>query len=119
MEKIPLSVVMIAKNEEKGIAESLQSVTWVDEVIVIDDFSTDRTAEIAKRYGARVIQKKMEVEGKHRNEFYALALHEWVLSLDADERVSPELKEEITKILKNDTPHAGFSIPPRNYIGDR
>jgi len=117
MMKVPLSVVVIAKNEERGIAATLQSVAWADEVIVVDDLSSDRTAEIARQQGARVVQKKMENEGKHRNEAYALAKHEWVLSLDADEEVSPELKAEIAKIVSDNT-YAGYSIPLRNYIGD-
>jgi len=118
-EKAPLSIVIIAKNEEKAIAECLESVSWAGEVIVVDDQSADRTIEIAKAHGARVVQKKMEVEGKHRNDAYALAAHEWVLSLDADEQVSSELKEEIMKMLSDGTPYAGFSIPLRNYIGNR
>ena len=60
----------------------------------------------------------MEVEGRHRNEAYALASHPWVLSLDADERVSPDLKAEIVAILENGTQCHAFAIPLRNYIGD-
>lgn len=118
-EKVPLSVVIIAKNEEGTIAECLESVAWAGEVIVVDDQSSDRTADIAREHGARVIQQKMEIEGKHRNEAYALASHGWVLSLDADERVSPELKDEIVSMLRDNTPFSGFSIPLRNFIGKR
>lgn len=119
MEKAPLSVVIIAKNEERAIGDSLESVAWAGEVLVVDDQSTDRTAEIAKAHGARVVQKKMEIEGKHRNDAYAAASHEWVLSLDADEAVSPELREEIVGMLRGNTSFSGFSIPLRNYIGNR
>ena len=117
--KIPLSVVIIAKNEERAIGESLESVSWADEVIVVDDMSSDRTSEISKRHGARVVQRKMEIEGEHRNRAYALAKNEWVLSLDADEKVSPGLREEIIQKLSGNPSYVGFSIPLRNYIGNR
>src|SRR6185295_4335606 len=90
--KVPLSVTILAKNEERNIAECLESVVnWADEVMVIDDESTDRTAELAQRSGAKVFRRKMENEGKHRNWAYAQARNEWVLSLDADETVTKEL----------------------------
>jgi len=118
MPKIPLSVVIITKNEEKNIKDCLESVRWADEIIVVDDESTDRTVEIAKQYTNKIFIKKMEVEGRHRNWAYAQARNIWVLSLDADERVTPGLKEEISNILKNDTNYVAFSIPLKNYIGN-
>ena len=117
MPKLPLSVVVLTKNEENNIEECLRSVKdWADEVIVIDDESTDKTVEIAKSLGGRVISCKMENEGKHRNWAYAKAQNEWVLSLDADETVSEELKKEIAAVLPGTKFHA-FDIPLRNYIG--
>ncbi len=134
--KIPLSVVIIVKNEEKRIAGCLESVKWADEIVVVDDMSTDRTVEITRRCTDRVFQRKMEVEGVHRNYAYSLARNEWVLSLDADEKVSPELKDEIIKVVtqgtdaeisacrrdssqKDDIRQCSvFAIPLRNYIGD-
>lgn len=117
---VPLSVVILAKNEEKAIGECLGSVAgWASEVIVVDDESTDRTVAIAKEHGARLVQKRMEIEGKHRNEAYQLAKEEWVLSLDADEQASPELKEEIGHLLRGNSSYSAFSIPLRNYIGGR
>lgn len=115
---IPLSVVIIAKNEERNIEECLKSVQWAPEIVCMDDESADRTAEIARRYGAKVFQRKMDIEGKHRNVAASHASHPWVLSIDADERVTPELKEEIQKVLSSETPYWGFTIPRRNYIGD-
>ncbi len=118
MGKLPLSVVVITKNEEKNIGECLDSVVgWVDEIIVVDDESTDRTVEIAQKYTDKIFHRKMDNEGKHRNWAYAQAKNEWVLSLDADEIVSMELKEEVAKTLQNTKFHA-FSIPLRNYIGN-
>ena len=115
-EKIPLTVVVLTKNEEACIAECLDSVKWADEVIVADDESTDRTVEIARRYTAKVFIKKMDVEGRHRNWAYAQARNKWVLSLDADEKVTEELKREIA-VATQCAEFAAFSIPLRNYIG--
>lgn len=117
-DKIPISVVIIVKNEEKRIADCLESVKWADEIVVLDDMSEDRTVEIAKRYTDEVFQRKMDIEGVHRNYAYSLAKNEWILSLDADERVSPELKGEINRIASEDTGYNVFAIPLRNYIGD-
>jgi len=117
-QKIPLSIMILAKNEEKNIEECLKSVAWATDIIVLDDHSTDRTHDIATHYTSRVIQRKMDIEGRHRNFGYALANEKWVLSLDADERVTPELVEEIKKIILEDsTSHNGFAIPRRNHLG--
>jgi len=117
MDKAPLSVVVIAKNEETNLDECFGSVYgWADEIVLVDDERTDRTVEVAKRYGATIYHRKMDNEGIHRNWAYAQAKNEWVLSLDADEKVTEELKEEISAALKRDDFHA-FSIPLRNFIG--
>jgi len=113
-----LSVVVLTKNEEKRIAKCLDSVKWADEIIVADDESSDGTLEIVKRYTDKIFVKKMDIEGKHRNWAYSQAKNTWVLSLDADEIVTPELKDEIQKVLSVDPKENGFTIPRRNYIGD-
>jgi glycosyltransferase involved in cell wall biosynthesis len=116
--KIPISVVVIAKNEEKNIDNCLESVySWADEIIVVDDESEDKTVERARKFTDKVYVKKMVVEGAHRNYAYSLAKNEWVLSLDADEIVTEELKQEITSALSINTRFNAFSIPLRNYIG--
>lgn len=118
MSQLPLSVVVITKNEENNIAECLSSVRgWADEIVIVDDESRDRTVSIAAEFTDRIFHRRMDNEGKHRNWAYAQAKNEWVLSLDADEKVSDELKEEITAVLKNTKFHA-FSIPLQNYIGN-
>ena len=118
--KAPVSVVIIAKNEEKNIAECLESVRgWADEIIVVDDESADNTRQVSSKFTDKVLAKKMEVEGTHRNWAYAQAKNTWVLSLDADEQVSAELKEEISGVLFNTSvKYAAFSIPLRNFIGN-
>jgi len=115
-----LSVVVITKNEERNIRDCLASVEgWADEIIVVDDKSTDNTVDIVRKYTDRIIIRQMDIEGRHRNFAYAQAKNLWVLSLDADERVTDELKREIEEAL--DRPaikYNGFTIPRRNYIGD-
>ena len=117
-QKVPLSVMILTKNEEKNIDECLQSVSWAKDIIVLDDESADKTKEITLRYTDRFVHRKMDIEGRHRNYGYALAQEEWILSLDADERVSPELASELKKIISDSSnPHNGFAIPRKNYIG--
>jgi len=113
-----ISVVTIAKNEEANIATCINSTKgWADEHIVVDDFSTDRTIEIAKSHRAVVFQRKMDIEGINRNWTYSKAKNEWVLSLDADEEVTSELKEEINKAIQSDE-FVVYNIPLRTYIGN-
>jgi len=116
-EKVPLSVVIITKNEAGRIRECLESVRWAAETIVLDDYSTDDTLKIAKEFTGKVFERHMDIEGKHRNHAYSLASCDWVLSLDADERVTPELREEIVNLLKNNPSCNGYTIPRKNFIG--
>ncbi|MCF7899841.1 glycosyltransferase family 2 protein [Candidatus Babeliales bacterium] len=114
-----ISVVIITKNEEERITDCIKSVVgWADEVLVVDDESTDKTQHIAQELGAKVLVKEMRVEGAHRNWAYQQASNQWVLSLDADERVTEELKEEISKILNSNPDCVSFSISRKNHIGD-
>ena len=110
-------MVIIARNEEDNMDACLSSVKgWADEIVVVDDRSTDRTVEIAKKYTDKVLHRQMDNEGIHRNWSAAQAKNEWVLYLDADERVTPELQEEIDSVLPATT-HVAFAIPFRTYIG--
>lgn len=118
MGKLPITCVVIAKNEEEQIGECLKSARAFDELIVLDDNSTDKTREISEGIADKVVVRKMDIEGKHRNYGYALSKNEWVLSLDADERISPELVEELNGIFSNNITHAAFTIPIKTYIGD-
>lgn len=122
MERIPLSVAVIVKNEEKNISDCLKTVEWADEIVILDDYSMDKTAEIAKRFTDKIYQRKMNIEGTHRNYLYSLCSNEWILSLDADERVTPRLKDEIIEMLKGETEkprNSAYSIPIKTYIGER
>ena len=96
-----ISVVIITLNEEDRLEETLKSSLEVaDEIVVVDSYSTDKTVDIAKKYGAKIFKKKFVDYGSQKNFALQKAGNEWVLNLDADERVSERLKEEILK-LKN------------------
>jgi len=119
MNKLPLSVIILAKNEEKRIGDSIKSVSeWADEIIVIDDVSSDKTKELSENLGAKVIVKKMEIEGRHRNWAYKQAKNDWVISIDADERLTDDLKNEVRELLGKNPKENAFTIPRRNFIGD-
>ena len=108
---------VITKNEEYAIGPCLASVKgWADEIILVDDESTDKTVEIAEKYADKIFHRKMDNEGIHRNWSYSQAKNEWVLSLDADEIATEELKKEIDEVLPQ-TEHAVLSIPLRMFIG--
>ncbi len=119
MEKVPVSVVVITRNEEENIEACLESAAFADEIVVLDDNSSDRTVEIAKRFTDNVASRRMDIEGTHRNYAYSKAKNKWVLSLDADERVTRELAEEIRLILMTEPIHKAYSVPIRTYIGKR
>ena len=116
--KVPISVVILAKNEAGRIRACIESVLWGAEILVVDDESTDDTVRIAESMGARVVRRKMDIEGKHRNWAHAQAANEWILSVDADERVTPELAGEIQALLQATPPYDLYSFPRRNYIGN-
>ena len=118
MNKVPLSVVVITKNEATRLRDCLKSVDWAAEIVVVDDDSTDATVQIAREYTDKVFERRMDIEGKHRNWAYDQATQHWILSLDADERVSPELREEITALLSAEPTCNGYAIPRRNFVGD-
>lgn len=117
-ETIPVSVVIIAKNEEQRLEDCLRSVRWAREIIVLDDMSTDRTVDIARQYTDKIYQRPMDVEGRQRNFAYEKATQDWILSLDADERVTPELVKEIRSVCTNaPNPHTCYAVPIKTFIG--
>ena len=113
-----LSVVLITKNEEANIERCLASVAWADELVVIDSQSTDDTVKIATRCGARVFSPMWRGYGPAKQEGVNQASGDWILSIDADEVVSPELAEEIRAVLSNRTDRVGFYIPRKTeFLG--
>src|SRR3989338_641982 len=119
MGKVPVSVVVITKNVVNNIAGCLKSAEWADEIIVLDDSSSDKTVEMAKRFTDKIFSRKMDIEGAHRNYAYSLAKNNWVLSLDADEKITPELAEELRQIFQQPIKDIVFAIPIKTFIGRR
>jgi glycosyltransferase involved in cell wall biosynthesis len=111
-----LSVIIPCFNEERNIESCLQSVVWADEILVVDSFSTDATLSMAGKYTDRILQHEYIYSAAQKNWAIPQAAHDWVLIVDADERVSPELRDEITTLLGNDPPRDGYWIKRRNFL---
>ncbi len=106
-----VSVTVITHNEAANIAAALESVSWADEIIVIDAESADDTAEIARRFTQKVVVRPWPGYVAQKNFAAEQATHDWVFSLDADERVSPALAAEIRNVLEREPPNAGYRVP--------
>lgn len=122
MSRPKISATIITLNEEDNLPSAIKSLHWVDEIIVVDSGSTDKTAEKAREMGARVLQNPWPGYGKQKNFAQDHASFDWVLNLDADERVTEELREEIENELilaENGTSSArGFYVPRKTfYLG--
>jgi glycosyltransferase involved in cell wall biosynthesis len=117
MEKI--TAYILAFNEAEKIADAVASVAWADETVLIDSGSTDETARIAQSLGARVVQIPFHGFGELRNAALAQCRYEWIFSLDADERCTPEVRDEILSILSALSPHDAYLVPRRNYMMGR
>jgi len=112
----PLSVVIITLNEEHNLPRCMKSVSWAQEVMVVDSGSTDRTLEIAREAGARVFQHPWEGYGQQKNWALRQTTQPWVLFLDADEEVSPGLREELVAFLANSGNFRGAELPRRTWF---
>lgn len=110
-----LSVFIITKNEADNLAECIETVKWTDEIVVVDDFSSDNTVEIAKKYTDKVIKRKLYGFGQQKQFALEQTTGEWVFSLDADERVSPKLAEQIKKIVADGSNINGYYINRKVY----
>ena len=108
---LELSVVIITKNEAENISTALESVRWADDLVVVDSGSTDDTLSIARQFTDRVVTHEWEGYGAQKNFATGLAAHNWVLSLDADERLSPGLAHEIQTLLAGTPTARGYRIP--------
>jgi glycosyltransferase involved in cell wall biosynthesis len=110
-----VSVYIIAFNEERKIADAINSVSWADEIIVIDSHSKDRTASIAEELGAKVIQFEFTGFGQLRRDAVSACSNEWVFSLDSDERCTPSAAQEIQQIIDQNLGDVCY-IPRRNFF---
>ena len=114
-----LSVIIIALNQEANIGDCLASVSFADDIVVVDTGSTDRTVELARAYTDRVLSAPWQGFGRTKNYALDQARGEWVFSLDTDERVPPALQEEILAVVASDGPLDGYRVARKNYFCGR
>lgn len=113
---LPVSVFILTRNEEEKIRDALKSVAWADEIVLIDSFSTDQTVAIAKKHGAKVIQLKFDGFGKLRNAGLEHTHHEWIFSLDSDERCTEGLHREIAATIVHPDAADAYLVPRHNFF---
>jgi len=115
---VKISAVIITRDEERNIADAIRGLDWADEVIVVDSESTDRTVEIAAAHGAKTIVREWPGFAEQKRFAADAAAHDWIFSLDADERVSPELRRELIKLKNVGAAADGYRIPRLSiYMG--
>lgn len=114
-----ISVYIIAYNESEKISAAINSVLWADEIVVADSYSRDNTAAIATELGARVVQIQFRGFGDLRNRAMAACSHDWIFSLDSDERCTPESRDEILATIADPQAVDAYYIPRRNYFMGR
>lgn len=115
MQKLPLSLVVITLNEEHNIERCLRSVPWASEILVVDSFSSDKTVPLAEKCGARVLQEKWRGYGPQKEWAVQQATYDWILSLDADEALSPELSQEIINLWPRLEADTGYLCPRKSF----
>ena len=111
-----LSVTIITRNEEANIRRTLESVRWADEIVVLDSGSTDRTVSICREFTDKVMHQDWLGFGKQKNAAIDRATGDWVLSLDADEPIEPELAAEIRTIMASPDANDGYRIPRKTFF---
>src|SRR5258708_4108144 len=111
-----LSIAIVALNEEANLGRVLESVRWADEIVVVDSGSTDRTCDIVREYGARVIHEPWRGYVAQKQYAVDLCVKDWVLLLDADEEVSAGLAEEIRAAIRDPNALSGYRLPRKNLF---
>ncbi len=114
-----LSVAIITYNEENNIRDALESVKWADEIVVVDSLSTDNTLEICKEYTDKITSAEWSGFSNQKNRAIKLTTQPWVLVLDADERVSDDLKAEIVRTITDPDSVDGYFISRKNYFAEK
>ncbi|MBI4589758.1 MAG: glycosyltransferase family 2 protein [Candidatus Rokubacteria bacterium] len=111
-----LSVVVITWNEEERLRPCLESAAWADEIVIVDAESTDKTVQVAREFTDRIWVRPWPGFAAQKNFALEQAAGEWLLSLDADEQVTPELKREIEGVIARSGPADGYAIPRKNFF---
>ena len=110
-----LTVTVITRNEAANIEGALESVRWADEIVVVDSHSADETVALAQKYNARIVIHDWAGYSAQRNYAAEIASNDWILALDADERVPTELAVEIQRIMRDGSVHGGYRMPRISY----
>jgi glycosyltransferase involved in cell wall biosynthesis len=113
-----VTVFVMSYNEARQIREVMESIKWADEIVLVDSFSTDGTVEVAREYGARIVSEKFCGFGRLRNFALAASSHDWMVSIDSDERCTPEFAAEVREIVRRPK-HEAYFVPRQNYFLDR
>lgn len=111
-----LSALVVARNEEGQLADCLTTLAFADEIVVVLDRCTDRSRDIAEKFNACILEGAWDIEGTRRNTGIDAATGDWILEVDADERVTPALAHEIKRTIQH-APFGYFLIPYDNYVG--
>jgi glycosyltransferase involved in cell wall biosynthesis len=114
-----LSVYIICYNNEDKIKDCLESVKWAEDIVVLDSFSTDKTVEICRQYTDRIYQEKFNGFGKLRNAALSYTKYDWILSVDTDERVTEDLKNEIFTLLDKGPGADAYYVPRKTFFLDK
>ena len=114
-----LSALVVARNEERQLAGCLETLRFADEIVVVLDRTSDASAEIASRFGARIIEGAWPFEGDRRSAAVAACRGDWIIEVDADERVTPGLAEEVRRVIAATPGDAYFLIPIANHVGGK
>lgn len=111
-----ISAVIICKNEEDNIAGAIESLLWANEILIVDSYSTDSTIAIAKNYPVKIVARAFDNYSNQRNWAIDHTSNEWVIMLDADERVTEPLQKEIMNLLSASPAHSAYKIFRKNYF---
>ena len=114
-----ISVTIITLNEESNIRRCLESVSWADDIIVVDSGSTDKTVEICREFDCRTLNTAWMGFGRTKQFAVQQAAYDWIFSIDADEEMTPELRDEIRTVLSQDSTYSGYRVPRRSTYLDR
>ncbi len=116
MAREKITIIIPTFNEEHNIRECLESVKWADEILIVDSYSTDKTLEIVRQYTNRILQHEYINSAAQKNWAIPQATYPWVMIVDADERVTPLLRDEILAVLYNPDDYVGFRIYRQNHF---
>lgn len=119
MQSSTLSVFLIVFNEENNIERCLNSIKWVDEIVIVDSMSTDHTVQICRKYTDKIFSRVFSNYSDQKNFALSQVTKEWALSIDADEELRPELSSEIKDLLQSNPKHEGYRIHRTSYIFGR